>query len=194
MSEPGIIDDTLVAMVATLELRYPYARGHSHRVASYAETFARRLGLSDDEVTRFRHGAVVHDIGKIGIPDGVLLKRSRLAPGEYALMQRHTLIGDRLCSHVHTLRHLRPIVRSHHERLDGTGYPDGLRHDAIPLLAQLMTIVDVFDALTTERPYRTAWAVDRAYDVLLEEAHRGWRRRDLVDLFIQAGVEHGWVG
>jgi putative two-component system response regulator len=99
-------------------------------------------------------------------------------------MKLHTVIGERLCGELHSLRRVRPIVRHHHEHLDGTGYPDGLRGDAIPMLAQIMGIVDVYDALTTRRPYRQAVAPDVALDTLVQEAAKGWRRRDLVDAFI----------
>jgi putative two-component system response regulator len=99
-------------------------------------------------------------------------------------MQQHTLIGDRLCGELRSLRRVRPIVRHHHERLDGSGYPDGLRGDAIPLLAQVMSVVDVFDALTTVRPYKPAMPAEDAYEELFREAARGWRRRDLVEAFV----------
>ena len=104
-------------------------------------------------------GGFLHDVGKIGIPDAVLLKRGPLAPDEFELIKQHTVIGDRLCGELRSLRKVRPIVRHHHERLDGSGYPDGLRGDATPLLAQIMGIVDVFDALTTKRPYKVAQPV-----------------------------------
>jgi putative two-component system response regulator len=98
-------------------------------------------------------------------------------------MQQHPVIGDRLCGELRSLRAVRPIVRHHHERLDGSGYPDGLRGDGIPLLAQILSVVDVFDALTTSRPYKAARTVADAFEELWLEAARGWRRRDLVDLF-----------
>jgi putative two-component system response regulator len=100
-------------------------------------------------------------------------------------MKTHTLIGDRLCGELRSLRSVRPIVRWHHERLDGSGYPDGLHGDAIPLLAQIIGVVDVFDALTTDRPYRHALPVEAACDELVRETHRGWRRTDLVTTFIE---------
>ena len=102
-------------------------------------------------------------------------------------MKQHAVIGDRLCGELRSLRRVRPIVRHHHERLDGSGYPDALRGDAIPLLAQITAIVDVFDALTTERPYKHAVPADRAFEELLGEAARGWHRRDLVDALIALG-------
>jgi putative two-component system response regulator len=115
----------------------------------------------------------------------VLLKPGPLAPDEYELIKRHTVIGDRLCGELRLLRRVRPIVRHHHERLDGSGYPDALRGDAIPLVAQIMGIVDVFDALTTERPYRAALPVAWAAQELRREVAQGWRRPDLVATFLE---------
>src|SRR5207237_10608394 len=117
---------------------------------------------------------------------------ARLTAAEYDVMKQHAVIGDRLCGELRSLRRVRPIVRHHHERLDGSGYPDALRGDAIPLLAQIMAIVDVFDALTTERTYKDAVTPAHAYDELAREADRGWHRRDLADAFL--GLEqHGTV-
>src|SRR5262249_45278068 len=126
----------------------------------------------------------LHDIDKIGVPDRGLLKRGKRTKPEYALMKTHTVIGDELCSTVRSLERVRPIVRHHHERLDGGGYPDSLSGDDIPLLAQIVSVVDIFDALTTDRPYRTALPVATAYAMLREHARRGWCHASLVDCFI----------
>jgi putative two-component system response regulator len=161
-------------------------RGHCERLARYARAFGWRLGLPSTDLDTLEYGGVLHDIGKIAIPDAVLLKKGRLTPDERALMQLHTVIGDRLLRPIVSLQRVRPIVRYHHERLDGTGYPDGLRGNDIPLLAQMVSIVDVFDALTTERPYKSAYSFVRAFDELRWEAQSGWRRHDLVEEFIAA--------
>lgn len=112
------------------------------------------------------------------------MKTGRLNESEYGRIKEHPLIGDRVCGELRSLRQVRPIVRHHHERLDGSGYPDGLKGDAIPLLAQIMGIVDVYDAITTTRPYKTAATADQAYAELMDEVARGWRRKDLVEAFI----------
>ena len=124
-------------------------------------------------------------MGKVGIPDAVLLKEGPLTPDEFDIIKQHTIIGDRLCGGLNSLRKVRPIVRHHHEHLDGSGYPDGLRGDATPLLAQIIGIVDVFDAMTTDRPYRAALPVARAAEALRGEVARGWRRADLVSTFLE---------
>jgi len=127
---------------------------------------------------------VLHDVGKIGIPDAILLKPAALTADEFEQMKLHTVIGDRLCSELRFLQTVRPIVRHHHERLDGTGYPDGLSGSAVPLLAQIIGVVDVYDALTTERPYKRATDGERACQALWEEAAKGWRDIELVKEFM----------
>lgn len=189
--ERDSVEAVVVSLAATIEAKDPYTQGHSRRLADYATAFATRLGLDSQDTVRLRHGAILHDLGKIGIPDSLLLKPSRLDPHEYAVIKHHPVIGDLLCSQIAGLQGLRPIIRSHHERLDGSGYPDGLRYDAIPLLAQVTAIADVYDALTSDRPYRPAWSPDRAYEELLAEVRRGWRRTDLVQEFIELGSDGG---
>src|SRR5262249_4926925 len=149
-----------------IEARDPYTEGHCERLADYATALGERLELEQADIAALYRGAFLHDIGKIGIPDRVLLKRGRLTKTEYSQMKRHPAIGDELCATVRSLERVRPIVRHHHERVDGRGYPDGLRGDSIPLLAQIVSVVDVFDALTTTRPYRQAVSARAAFDML----------------------------
>jgi putative two-component system response regulator len=177
-------ESVIVSLALTIEARDRTTDGHCQRVAQYASALGRKLGLDADDVSALTRGGFLHDVGKIGIPDVVLLKRGPLTPSEYELIKEHTVIGDRLCGELRSLRRVRPIVRHHHERLDGSGYPDGLRGDATPLLAQIMGIVDVFDAVTTERPYRVAMPVAWAVEELEREVARGWRRADLVATFL----------
>lgn len=174
----------IISLALTIEARDPFTNGHCHRLAAAARQMGQALGLCAEDVTALTRGAFLHDIGKVGISDAILLKPARLDRDEYLEMQRHTVIGDRVCSELRSLRAVRPIVRHHHERLDGSGYPDGLRGDAIPLLAQITGIVDVFDALTYARPYRAAMPVEKALRELRSEAARGWRSRHLVDTWI----------
>jgi len=181
----------IVSLALTIEARDKCTQGHCERLAGYASALGRDLQLSEADLGALTRGAYLHDIGKVGVPDAVLLKPGRLTPEEYELMKQHTIIGDHLCGELRSLRSVRPIVRHHHERLDGSGYPDGLRGDAIPLVAQITGIVDVFDALTTSRPYKAALPLERACEELAAEAARGWRRSDLVETFIRLAREGG---
>lgn len=187
--ELDTVESVIVSLALTIEARDESTEGHCQRLAAYASALGRELRLPDEEIAALQRGGFLHDIGKVGIPDSVLLKPDRLTPAEYEVMKQHALIGDRLCGELRSLRRVRPIVRHHHERLDGSGYPDGLRGDGIPLLAQIIGIVDVFDALTTERPYKPALPAARAYEELEIEASRGWRRPDLVRQFVHLGRE-----
>ncbi len=175
----------VLSLARTIEARDTCTEGHCERLAYYATTLGAHVGLGAEEIEALQRGGVLHDLGKIGVPDSVLLKRGPLTPDERAVIEQHPAIGDRLCGHLRVLQCVRPIVRHHHERLDGSGYPDGLRGDAIPLLAQIISITDIYDALTTDRPYRRALSPERAFDELNAEVHRGWRRADLVQEFIK---------
>jgi putative two-component system response regulator len=182
-------ESVILSLAMTVEARDAYTVGHCQRLSYYSTALGRALGLTDEEVAALDRGGYLHDVGKIGIPDHVLLKPNPLTAVEYALMKQHTTIGDRLCGELRSLRLVRQVVRHHHERLDGRGYPDGLRGDQVPLLAQIVSIADTFDAITTDRPYRRARAPEIAYDELLLEAATGVRQRDLVDAFISLGLE-----
>ena len=174
-----------MAFGRVIEARDPSTEGHCARLASYAKALGASLGLEQQDLNTLYLGGFLHDIGKISIPDRVLLKKTRLTHREYLLMKRHPIVGDELCQTVRSLEPVRPIVRHHHERLDGRGYPDGLAGDGIPLLAQIITIVDVFDALTSERPYRRALSVATAHRTMRDEASGGAYSVDLVERFIE---------
>lgn len=178
--------ETLFDMLGRIvEARDPYTEGHCERLAHYATALGAELRLGQADLDILYRGAFLHDIGKIATPDRVLLKQTRLNGEEYALMKQHPIVGDKLCSTVRSLEGVRPIIRSHHERVDGRGYPDGLSGDQIPLLAQIVSIVDVFDALTTDRPYRKALATQTAYKILMSEAESGWCSTELVEKFVR---------
>jgi putative two-component system response regulator len=181
--------DTAEAMILslgrTIESRDHYTAGHCERLASYATALGEHLDLSGDDILALRRGAYLHDVGKVALPDTVLSKPGPLTPDERVVMQQHTVVGDSLCGDLRLLRPVRPIVRHHHERLDGSGYPDHLAGDEVPMLAQIMGVVDVFDALTTDRVYRTKLSVDEACAELRREAALGWRDPHLVDQFVR---------
>ena len=150
----------------------------------HAMRVGRELGLPDEDLDALHRGGYLHDLGKVGIPDHVLLKAGPLTPDEFSLMKQHPVIGDNLCAPLQSLRRVRPIVRSHHERLDGSGYPDGLRGEEVPCLAQIVGIVDVFDALTSPRPYRGPLTPDDAVRHLLTEVAAGRMSHGYVEVFL----------
>ena len=174
----------ILSLALTVEARDPYTVGHCERLAAYAAAIGRALGLPGDDVLTLHRGGYLHDVGKVGVPDAVLLKAARLDAAEYRQMQAHTTIGERLCGELRALRPVRAIVRHHHERLDGTGYPDGLRGDAIPITAQIVGIVDAYDAMTTNRPYRTALDEGRACEELRRDAEEGRFNPEIVRVFL----------
>lgn len=177
-------ESVILSLGLTVEARDPHTKGHCDRMAAYAAAFGVHLDLPEEELVALQRGGYLHDVGKVGVPDAILLKPGPLTPEEADVMKRHTIIGDAVCGNLRPLRLVRPIIRHHHERWDGSGYPDGLRTGDIPLLAQIMGIVDVYDALTSERIYRRALTPEAACAELQQEVERGWRRRDLVDAFI----------
>ena len=187
-----------MALAMTIEARDPTTRGHCERLAHHAVRLGRVLGVSNDDLSALHRGGYLHDVGKVGVPDSVLLKAGPLSATEFAVMKRHTEIGETLCAPLQSLRHVRPIIRSHHERLDGSGYPDGLRADQVPLLAQIVGIVDVYDALTSQRPYRPPLTPDAAVRHLLIEVEQERFSKTLVTAFLdtvdkaQDVITHPW--
>ena len=173
-----------MALALTIEARDPTTKGHCERLATRAVLVGRTLGLSPEDLDALHRGGYLHDLGKVGIPDSVLLKPGRLTEAEFALMKRHTEIGDSLCAPLQSLRPVRPIIRSHHERLDGSGYPNGLRGDEIPVLAQVVGVIDVYDAMTSHRPYRSAMDPEVATRFLLEEVTQQRFARIYVEAFL----------
>src|SRR5215212_1459143 len=161
--------DLLRRMSALLEARDPYTHGHSRRVARHSERIARELGLPPEQVAKVRAAALVHDIGKINTPRSILTKPERLTEEEFALVKRHPGDGAAMVAAVGDAE-LSSIVRSHHERIDGTGYPDGLAGADIPIGARIIAVADTFDAITSTRPYRDPRTHKQALDVLRGEA------------------------
>jgi putative two-component system response regulator len=179
--------DSATAIIMTLasmiEARDGYGEGHCHRMANYATTLGRAISLDEADVQVLYRGAFLHDIGMLTVPEAIVQKITPLKPEERERIRAHPIIGDRLCSHLRSLQPVRPIVRHHHEHLDGSGYPDELRGDDVPLLAQIVGLVDTYEALTTRRLYQSAVSPEKALDVLREHARCGWHRSDLVETF-----------
>ena len=175
-----------MTLALTIEARDPHTNGHCERLARQAVRLGRTLGLTDEDLDALHRGGYLHDVGKVGVPDAVLLKPGPLTADEFDLMRRHPEIGDTLCAPLQSLRSVRPIILYHHERLDGSGYPEGLRGDNVPLLAQIVGIVDVYDALTSKRPYRGALKPEDAVRHLLKEVAQGRFDRRYVDAFLDS--------
>jgi putative two-component system response regulator len=173
----------MTALSTMIEARDRYTEGHCHRMANHAAMLGRRIGLTGDEIHVLRRGSFLHDIGMLAVPDTVLLKPSRLDADERMLIQSHTVIGESFIANLRSLEAVRSIVRHHHERRDGSGYPDGLRGDDIPLSAQIVGLVDVFEAMTSPRPYQKTAAPQEALAVLRRHAKQGWHSEHLVDEF-----------
>jgi putative two-component system response regulator len=174
-------ENVLFALALSIEAKDPYTEGHCDRLSESSEALAKRLSLSDEERIALRRGGVVHDIGKVAVPDQILLKPGPLTPEERKVMQQHTIVGAGICSPLKSFRSVLPVIRHHHEKIDGSGYPDGLKGDAIPLTARILQTVDIYDALTTDRPYRKAMAPDRAFSVMRAEVKKGWWDGALID-------------
>lgn len=176
-------ESILFALAQAIEQRDAYTAGHCERLACYSVAIGMALGLPRTQLLALHRGGFLHDIGKISIPDAILHKPGPLTAAEWALVKRHPVKGEEICSEMKSLRPVLPIIRSHHERWDGSGYPDGLRGNQIPLVARILQISDVYDALTTARPYKPALPPAEALGVLTEEAKRGWRDPELVAVF-----------
>ncbi len=175
------------AIVAMLDARDPYTAGHSHRVSAYSEALAKDFGLPQDQVDDIRIGALLHDIGKIGVPDEVLHKHERLTKEEFDLMKQHPTIGREVLEQVAQFEKYLDAVELHHENLDGTGYPRGLRGEQIPIAARIVKVADVYDALSTDRPYRKSMPVEQVHEILRKGAGMHFDRL-LVEIFLNRCV------
>lgn len=181
------LDDTesaLFALARMVEAKDRTTGDHCDRLSHMAVVFGQALGLSFDELEALRRGGVLHDIGKLGIPDAILLKNGPLDEREWSVMRQHPAIGARLCSPLKTMRRTVDIIRSHHEKWNGTGYPDALSNTQIPLLARVFQIVDVYDALSSHRPYKPPFSPDRVQAIIEDEAAKGFWDPELVPIFL----------
>jgi putative two-component system response regulator len=174
----------VAALANAVEAKDPMTERHCQRLANLAARVGARAGLDTDHLESLAYGALLHDVGKIGVPEAILTKQGPLDEGERDLMRRHPEIGERICEPLAQARSFAPIVRHHHERWDGHGYPDGLRGEAIPLGARIVGLVDAFDAITHDRPYRDGASSAQAIDELWRQAGRQFDR-DLVGLLVE---------
>ncbi|MFQ5883065.1 MAG: HD domain-containing phosphohydrolase [Candidatus Methylomirabilales bacterium] len=174
----------LFSLGLAVEAKDPSTQGHCERLADYAVRLGRRLGLASDSLTALRRAGYLHDLGKIAVPETILLKPGPLTSEEWEVMRLHPVVGERICQPLRSMRLVLPIIRHHHERWDGTGYPDELKGEAIPLTARILQMVDVFDALISHRPYKPALSPAKAREVLQQETSRGWYDPTLVAEFL----------
>jgi putative two-component system response regulator len=166
-------EEVIFSLALAVEAKDPYTQGHCARLSHYSVVLGRRLGYGEDELQSFRRGGILHDIGKIGIPETILLKPGPLSTEETTVMRAHPLKGEEICKPLRSLHKALPIIRNHHEHCDGNGYPDGLTGEQIPIGARIIAAVDYFDALVTDRPYRQALSIDEALKMLHEAVNSG---------------------
>ena len=177
-------ETVLFSLALSVEAKDPYTTGHCDRLARYSVALGRKLDVSEEYLKALHRGGILHDVGKIGIPDSILLKPGPLTTEERTVMQAHPVIGERICSPLRSLRLVLPILRHHHERWDGSGYPDGLAGKSIPLTARILQVVDLFDAFTTQRPYKPAFTLEQTFALMREETAKGWSDARLMETFI----------
>jgi putative two-component system response regulator len=177
-------ESVLCTLGLSVESRDPYTEGHCERLAENASNLGRHLVLEEEEIIALRRGGYLHDLGKIAVPDEILKKGADLTAEEWRVMKRHPITGENICRPLKSLRLVLPIIRNHHEHFDGSGYPDGLAAQEIPLLARILQVVDVYDALRTARPYKPALSHEQAAVTMREEARQGlWDDELVVEFF-----------
>lgn len=185
------LSEAVFALALAAERRDSAMAGHGHRLASLSVRLGRALGLSEGELKTLRCAGYLHDIGKLAIPDSILLKSGPLTEDEWDVMYTHTIHGEEICRPLGELEAVLPVIRHHHEKWDGSGYPDGLRGEEIPFLARILQVADIYDALTTPRSYKAGMTSADAISVLRAEAQRGWRDPSIVEAF--AGLFPTWT-
>ncbi len=193
VEERDSAESVVFALARTVEAKSPFTHGHSERVLAYALALAGALKLPAEDHDILRKGALLHDIGKISVPDAILNKNGPLTPDEYNTIKEHTTTGAHIVEPLHSVRDAMPLIRWHHERLDGRGYPDGLRGKAITLLVRILSVADVYDSLASDRPYRRRMPHEMCLQLLRENSQGGGLDPDLVALFEEVVQLHSPV-
>jgi putative two-component system response regulator len=176
-------EETVFALAQAVEQRDANTGNHCERLSFISVALGIALGLDHASLLALHRGGYLHDVGKVGIPDAILFKPDKLTEEEWVTMRSHPARGEDICRHLRALGPVLPIIRHHHERWDGSGYPDGLRGDQIPLLARILQIADIYDALTSARPYKAAFTQMEAIEIMRSETGRGWRDPRVFHLF-----------
>ncbi len=176
-------EKVIFSLALAVEAKDQYTMGHCTRLAEIGAELGRNMGMSDDEVTTIRRGAYLHDIGKIAINEQILLKPGPLVETEFRRVKQHPVVGERICKPLKTLQSALPIIRHHHERFNGSGYPDALKAGEIPITAQIVGMVDCYDALISDRPYRRAMNQENAINLIEKDAKAGLWEKDLFNDF-----------
>lgn len=177
-------ENIIMTLAVAMEARDPYTKGHSTRVGRIAKSFASYLGFSKKEQEDLRKAGILHDIGKISLSTSLLCKKENLSEDEMEAVRKHTIVGEEICRPLISMREVLPAIRSHHERWDGKGFPDGLRGEKIPLNARILSIIDSFDAMVSQRPYRKGMSIKKAISVFKTERDYGQWDPGLVDYFL----------
>ncbi len=191
VQEDADLDQTegiLFALAQAVEFRDQSTSEHCERLALTSLAMGMAMSLDQSSLATLYRGGYLHDVGKVGIPDAILLKPGKLTAEEWVVMRTHPARGEEICRHLKSMGPMLPIIRHHHERWDGSGYPDGLRGEQIPLLARIVQVADIFDALTNPRPYKKAFTYKEATGVLEQETARGWRDPEVVALFLRLPI------
>lgn len=178
-------EQVLFSIARAIESRDPKTGAHCERLVKFGKAFGEYLNLTRNQIRDLMWGGYLHDIGKVAIPDAVLLKTGKFTAEEWDIMKQHVLIGEKICQPLRNIRGVIPIIRHHHERWDGSGYPDGLVGENIPYIAQVFQMIDIFDALISERPYKRAFTLEEALAVMTEETALGWRNPKLMQQFTE---------
>jgi len=178
------MESILFALARMVEAKDEGTGDHCSRLEHTSVVFGKKLGLGKQELLALRRGGVLHDIGKLGIPDNILLKKGPLTDNEWEIMRQHSSIGSNLCRELKSMKLTVPIIRHHHERWDGGGYPDGLKGEDIPFLARVFQFVDIYDALVSNRPYKEAFSREKIISIFEEETEKGWRDPELASIFL----------
>jgi putative two-component system response regulator len=184
-TKPGETEGILFALALAVEHRDGYTGGHCERLAFMSVAMGLAMRLDEGSLIALYQAGYLHDVGKVGVPDSILFKPERLNAEEWAVMRTHPARGEEICCHLTSLEPVLPVIRHHHERWNGSGYPDGLRGQEIPKLARVLQIADIYDALVSQRPYKPSYSPREALQIIRTETAQGWRDPEVVDAFVR---------